>query len=160
MIDLDSFASAVQHSSFGVWAAQSTFAYPIANVAHVLGLVMLVGGIGFLDLRLSGLFRSIPLGSLSRAVTPIAIGGLLVMIPSGATMFAADAEALVHSSTFQLKLALILVALLNAAAFRLLWGRRIALWANGPPAAARIMAVASIGLWLGVATLGRWIAYS
>lgn len=160
MIDLDSFAASVQESSFGLWAAQSTFAYPAANVLHLLGLVMLVGGIGFLDLRIAGLFRSIPIAPLSRALTPIAIGGLLVMVPTGATMFAADAQALVHSSTLQLKLALILVALLNAVAFRLLWGRRIALWANGPPPGARVMAIASIGLWLGVATLGRWIAYS
>ncbi len=65
---------------------------------------MLVGGIGILDLRLAGLFRRIPVEALSSALTPIALAGLVLMIPSGATMFAADAAALVNSATFRLKL--------------------------------------------------------
>lgn len=160
MIDLDSVGAAVQNSVFGLWAAQSAFAYPIANVVHLLGLVMLVGGIGILDLRLAGLFRGLPVAPLSRALTPLALGGLALMVPSGATMFAADAEALVRSTTLQWKLILILLALANALAFRLLWGRRIERWDEEPPLAGRVMALASIGAWLAVATLGRWIAYS
>ena len=160
MIDVDTFAAAVQNSGFGQWAAQAPLAYPVANALHLLGLVMLVGGIGVLDLRLAGLFRAIPLAALSRALTPIAIAGLALMVPTGATMFAADAESLVHSSTFGWKLALIILALLNAIAFRLLWQRQIALWAEQPPPSVRVMAVTSIVLWLAVAALGRWIAYS
>ena len=160
MIDLEAFGAAVQDSSFGLWAAQAPLVYPIANVVHLFGLIMLVGGIGLLDLRLAGLFRAIPVAPLLKALTPVALGGLALMVPSGATMFAADAEALVRSSTFQLKLTLILLALASAVAFRLLWSRRLVDWDREPPAAGRIMAVASIGLWLGVATLGRWIAYS
>src|SRR3546814_8048303 len=56
---LTGFAEALQASTFGVWAAQSSLAYPVANVHHLLGLVMLVGGIGVVDLRLAGAFRSL-----------------------------------------------------------------------------------------------------
>ena len=157
-MDLSAFGEAVQSSPFGVWAGSD--AYPIANLIHILGLVMLVGGIGILDLRLAGLFRRIPAEPLASALTPIAIAGLLMMIPSGATMFAADASALVHSTTFRWKLLLILLALGNAIAFRLLWQRRIGRWDAYPPPWGRAMAGASILLWLSVAGLGRWIAYS
>jgi uncharacterized protein DUF6644 len=121
---------------------------------------MLVGGIGILDLRLAGMFRRIPAAPLSAALTPIAIGGLILMIPSGATMFASDAAALVNSGTFRGKLSLIALALANAVAFRFIWQRRIGQWDADPPLWGRLMAAASILLWLSVAAFGRMIAYS
>ena len=156
---LAGFAENVATSSFGQWASMSPLAYPLANIVHLLGLVMLVGGIGILDLRLAGAFRAIPVAPLSRALTPIAIAGLLLMIPSGATMFAAD-TAVAESPVFQLKLVLIALALANALLFRLLWRRRIADWDAAPPAAGRLMAAGSIALWLAVGACGRMIAYS
>lgn len=155
---LTAFGQAVQSSPFGIWAGGD--AYPFANLIHILGLIMLVGGIGILDLRLAGLFRRIPAAALSSALTPIAIAGLLLMIPSGATMFAADASSLVNSTTFRWKLVLIGLALTNAIAFRLIWQRRMDRWDSDPPALGRLMAGSSLLLWLSVASLGRWIAYS
>lgn len=158
MIDPSAFGEAVQSSPFGVWAGGD--AYPIANLVHILGLIMLVGGIGILDLRLIGLFRKIPTVALAAALTPIAIAGLLLMIPSGATMFASDASTLVNSGTFRTKLLLIILALANAVAFRFIWQGRIEQWDIDPPIGGRVMAAASILLWLSIAALGRWIAYS
>lgn len=158
MVDLSAFGEAVQSSAFGMWAGGSI--YPFANVFHLLGLVMLVGGIGILDLRLAGLFRRIPVAPLSAALTPLALAGLALMVPSGVTMFAADAATLVHSPTFRWKLLLIVLALGNAILFRLLWARRLGRWDLEPPPAGRLMAAASIMLWLSVAAFGRWIAYS
>ena len=158
MNDLSAFGEAVQSSPFGVWAGGE--AYPIANLVHILGLVMLVGGIGFLDLRLIGFFRRIPTAALSVALTPIAVVGLVLMIPSGATMFASDAATLVNSSTFRIKLLLIMLGLTNALAFRFLWQKQIAQWDATPPIWGRVMAAASLLLWMSVAGFGRWIAYS
>lgn len=157
---LTGFAEWVQASPFGSWAGQSHFAYPIANLVHLLGLVMLVGGIGIVDLRLAGAFRSLPAASLSRLLTPIAIAGLLLMIPSGFVMFAADAESMAASVTFRRKLVLIALALANAILFRWIWQRRIADWDQAPPLPGRLMAAASLLLWLTVAAHGRMIAYS
>ncbi len=126
---------------------------------HLLGLILLVGGIGLLDLRLVGLFRALPVAPLSRTLTPVAIAGLILMIPSGLTMVAADA-AVAESSTFRWKLLLIALALANALAFRFWWRDRIHDWDEAPPPAGRLMAAGSILLWLAVATMGRMIAYS
>jgi hypothetical protein len=158
VIDPSAFGEVVQSSPFGVWAGGE--AYPIANLVHILGLIMLVGGIGVLDLRLIGLFRKIPTAALAAALTPIAIAGLLLMVPSGATMFASDASTLVNSGTFRTKLLLIALALANAVAFRFIWQGRIEQWDFDPPFGGRVMAAASILLWLSIAALGRWIAYS
>lgn len=148
-------ATALEASALGVTARESVWAYPLANLIHLFGLVLLVGGIGFLDLRLAGCFRALPLAALSRALTPLAIAGLLLLAASGTVLFAADAGALVRSPRFQVKLLLIAIAIGNALLFRRLWhGEAV------PDTALRLMAVLSLLLWLGVASLGRLIAYA
>jgi hypothetical protein len=149
-------ASAIEASQLGAFARGSSWAYPAANLIHLLGLVLLVGGIGIVDLRLIGLFPALPLDPLARALTPFAIAGLALMAISGPILFAADATALARSGTFAWKLVLILMALANAASFR--WLRR---GNSGEPAGVeRLMACASIILWVTVAALGRMIAYT
>ena len=153
-------AAALEQSPFGLWARSSAYAYPYANLVHLLGLVMLVGGIGLLDMRIAGLFRSLPIAALSRVLTPFALAGLVLMAASGLVMFAADAGPLVKSATFRWKVALIGVALVNAAVFRVMWRRRSAASTTEPPVAARVMAVGSLLLWLWIGALGRLIAYA
>ena len=159
METLLSLAEALERSSFGAWA-RGAWPYPIANLGHLLGLVLLVGGIGFLDLRLAGLFRSLPLAPLSRILTPAAVGGLVIMAITGPVMFAADAGHLAKSPLLQLKLILIAVALGNAVLFRVMWRGRLRDWDARTPTAGRLMALASVGLWLWIAALGRLIAYA
>ena len=153
---MEAFAAAIEASQAGIFARGSPWVYPVANLLHLLGLILLVGAIGILDLRIAGTFPALPLVPLSRALTPLAVAGLVLMALSGPVLFAADAVALSRSATFGWKLALIAVALANALAFRLLWR-------NGeaePSATLRLMAVVSLTLWLWIAALGRLIAYS
>lgn len=152
---IESFAAAVEASQLGGFARGSSWAYPVANLVHLLGLVLLLGGIGIADLRLIGLFPSLPRAALVRALTPVAIAGLVLMALSGPIMFAADAATLARSATFGWKLALILIALLNALAFHALKLGR----GETPRALERLLAGTSLSLWLGVAALGRLIAY-
>lgn len=153
---LETVAAAIEASQLGAFARGSSWAYPAANLLHLLGLVLLVGGIGIIDLRIAGLFRALPLEPLLRALTPLALAGLLLMAVSGPILFAADAAALAHSWAFGWKLVLIAIALVNAAAFR--WLRR---GRDGEPnIPERLLAAASLILWLLVAALGRMIAYT
>ena len=132
--------------------------YPAANVAHVFGLVLLVGGVGVLDLRIAGFGRAVPIAPLSALLTPIAVTGLVVLAASGVLLFAADAGPLVRSPVFQTKMALAGLALVNAFVFRRAFGD----FGLGrePPALARLLAVVSLCLWLAVGCLGRLIAYT
>ena len=41
-------AAQLEASPLGLWARGSAVGYPLANLAHLLGLVMLIGGIGVL----------------------------------------------------------------------------------------------------------------
>lgn len=145
-------AQGLDAAGIGGWARGGPNVYPVANVAHVLGVIALVGAIGIVDLRLAGAWRELPLAALAEALTPVAVAGLVLLLASGTLLFAADGPALAKSQTFHVKLGLIALALVNAAAFR--WRRA----ATGP--VARVMALASLGLWLAIVVTGRMIAYS
>lgn len=153
---IQSLGAAVAASDFARWAGGGAV-YPVANVLHLLGLVLLLGGIGLVDLRIAGAFPSLPLPALSKALTPLAVTGLVILLATGSALFAADAVATLRSDAFGWKLVAIGLALLNAAAFRRWFGR---LRGRAVPFGARVLALASLGLWLSVATLGRMIAYS
>lgn len=93
-------------------------------------------------------------------LTPFGIAGLVLMVVSGFVMFAADAGALFVSDTYRRKMILILLALVNAGAYRLAWRRRLPDWDATAPRVARALALTSLLLWLTVAALGRLIAYT
>ena len=150
-------ATRVAATPFAEWATSSPLAYPVANTVHVLALVLLLGGIGLVDLRILGAFRALQLQPLMRALVPVAALGVLIMAASGSVLFAADAEALARSGTFRLKLGLIAAALANVALFRWLAG---AAPADPPSPAARLLALTSLLLWTAAAIAGRMIAYS
>lgn len=152
---MEAAALAIESSALGSFVRESAWAYPLANITHLLGMILLIGGIGLLDLRIVGAFRSLPLMLLSRTLTPVGLAGLTLMLLTGPLLFATDAVALSRSSIFTWKLGLIVLALGNAAIFRQCWKGGT----NEPPMVLRIMAGASIVLWLGVAGLGRLIAY-
>lgn len=121
----------------------------------MIGAILLVGGIGLLDLRLLGYGKGISPAALSRAVTPLALAGLAIMVVSGVLMFVADAEALSGSALFWGKLVLIGVAGLNAWTFRSLFQDL----PDDIPGAARGLAAGSLVMWIGVVVMGRLIAY-
>lgn len=135
------------------------WAYPCANVLHLLGLTALVGPILLLDLRLLGWGRVFPIVAAARVLTAWSVAGLLVMFASGTALFSADASALAASPVMQWKLALIAAGLANAVAFGGLWSHRLGQWDRAPPALGRAQALLSMALWLAVPVAGRLIAY-
>ena len=151
-------ATALQGSGFGAWSRGQ--AYAGLNVLHLLGLVLLVGGIGALDLRLCGLAREVPVEPLARFLTPFAVAGLFIAAVTGFGLFAADAVSLSGSATFRWKLALIALGLLNAFVFRMIWRQRLATWDEGPTTLGVAAAASSLLIWLAVGALGRMIAYT
>lgn len=126
----------------------SSYAYPAANIAHLLGLALAFGGVIVLDLRMLGAGRDFSADAVSRALSPLIALGFALLAASGIVMAVTDARALAASPAFQWKFALIGLALLNALAFRR-WGG----------ADARIPALASLVPWTGVVAAGRLIGY-
>ena len=59
-----------------------TWLWPASESSHFIGLCMLIGGAGLLDLRLLGMFRGVPIRHV-KALMPWAIGGFLINAVTG-----------------------------------------------------------------------------
>jgi len=152
-------AAALEATAFATWVRTSGWAYPLVNLVHLLGLTLLIGPIGLLDLRLLGFGRRFALCDVSTALTPYAVTGLLLLIGSGVLLFSADASPLHRNLLLQIKLSCIVLALANALAFRRIWAHRLNDWDRHPPLPGRLQALLSLLLWPAVGAFGRLLAY-
>ncbi|HTN31313.1 MAG TPA: hypothetical protein VL178_10825 [Pseudomonas sp.] len=151
-------AAALEASAFGTLMRESAWLYPTVNLLHLLGLVLLLGAMLFLDLRLLGAARRLPLQPLYRWLIGFALAGLLIQLFSGFALFAADASPLLANPLLRLKILLVLLGIGNALLFRALHSSAIAGGTAVPPFA-RLQAGLSLGLWLSVMAAGRLLAY-
>lgn len=130
---------------------------PALRIVHTVGFAILVGSIVMFDLRLLGFSKRITVRALSAHLLPWTAGSLLLIVPSGLTMFAAHAPELIDSTAFKVKMSLLLAAGINAAIFRTGPYQGVAKWDSGTvaPPAARASAAASIAIWIAVIACGQ-----
>ena len=150
----------LEQSPLGEWMRASWYAYPLINVVHLVGLVLLVGSMVLLDLRLLGAARRLTIDAASALLTPAAVAGLLLMLGSGFLLFAADAGALLINPLFPFKILFVTLGIANALLFRALWSDRLVSWDQHPPIAGRAQALASFVIWIAAGILGRLLAYA
>ncbi len=142
---------------FGAAIRQSAWAYPAANIGHVVALTVLAGAIAVMDAGLLGWLGGTSWASVVRPAQRVVIAGLLAMVFTGSILFAAEASHLAANRVFLLKMALLLVAVANAGfAGTLLRGLP---GEAAVPRAVKFSAMLSLGLWLAIAAAGRTIAY-
>jgi hypothetical protein len=135
--------------------------YPIVEIIHILGFIVLVGGVTLFDLRVLGFAPALPVDALGRHLLPWSVASAGLVIPAGLLLFSADPHSLAGNPAFQLKLSLIACAGVNALLFHTGPYRTVARWnAHTPaPARARLHALLSIGLWVAIVCCGRLLAY-
>jgi hypothetical protein len=138
----------------------STWAYPAVEVAHLLGLGVLVGTAFAFDLRLLGAARRLPLDAVAAFLLPWARVGFVLMAMSGVLLFAANASSLI-TSLFATKLTAIALGVVNAGVFQRGIFATVAGWNvdAAPPTPARLAAIVSIASWTTALVCGRLLAY-
>jgi hypothetical protein len=159
---LDSLWSALQRSPVGEFVTVSSWAFPALESVHVIAISLVVGSIVIVDLRLLGM------ASHDRAVTKVSRDTLPwtwfmfgVAAMSGGLLFTAHAGEYAINPYFQWKLALIVLAGLNMAAFHAFTWRGVARWDDGAaPLAGKIAGGLSLLFWIGVVFLGRAVGFT
>jgi hypothetical protein len=155
------FLVALEQSALGAAIRQSVWAYPAANVGHVVALTLFAGSVAIMDARLLGAFAATPPASVVRPARRMAMAGLLLMALTGSILFTAEASHVALNRVFQIKAILIALGVVNA----VLVGRALdkaleATPAFAPlPARVRLAGLVSLGIWMSVAACGRLIAY-
>jgi hypothetical protein len=147
---------AIEASALGHAMRHSGWLYEAVQLAHIAGILVLVGTIATLDLRLIGLWRQRPLRRLASRLLPWTFASFALIVPSGLAMFAAYASQLIGNPLFAVKICLILAAGANAGIFHAGAFRGAESWDVGvmPPPAARAAGALSLALWLGVIGCG------
>lgn len=137
--------------------ARSSVIYALVSASHVLGIALLMGPIMLVDLRLLGALRALDLAALA-ILRRAAMFGVLIVLPSGALLFAAKPIEYAANPAMQMKLIVAAAGLLNALAFE--WrARRVGLANAVTGLRAAVMGAGSLVLWLTALLLGRWIAF-
>ena len=152
---------ALEQSGLAAAIRQSVWAYPAANVGHIVALTLFAGSVAIMDARLLGAFAAAPPADVVRPARRAAMLGLLLMLITGSVLFTAEASHVGTNRVFQIKAALIGLGLLNAFfAGRALAPLLDAASAFEPlPARIRLSALLSLAIWISVAACGRLIAY-
>ncbi len=128
---------------------------------HFVGLSLLIGAIAVFDLRMLGMARSIPISALHRLI-PWGIGGYAINVTSGAMFLMTEPDQYIYNPAFHFKILFMALAGLNVAAFYLTttWRRMRALQpGERAPRRARLIALASLCLWIGVIVCGRLLTF-
>ena len=136
---------------------ESTLAYPILLSTHLACIATFGGLILVTNLRLMNwLLTDIPADEFIRALRPWKQTGFVIMVTAGVLLGASKAADYLTNPYFQIKLALLLGLGAHGLVFR-----RAVYRSRTPtrPNAARTAALLSIILWVGVVSMGRWIAY-
>lgn len=139
---------------------KTAWAWPLAESVHFMGLCLLAGAVFLFDLRLLGVGRRIPLGALHKLI-PWGLVGFALTTASGILFVLTEPDQYIYNPAFHVKVFFMLAAGLNAGLFYLTIFR--AATAPGAPddapRLAKIIAVASLSLWIGVIVAGRLITF-
>ena len=142
-----------------VWLQGSGTAYLLVNAAHILGIGLLVGAILPLDLRLLGLFRAVPLPVLGPFLSRAAATGAVLAIVTGLWLFTVKPAEYLANQAFLWKAGLLVLAFANVALQHTNRGYAQAVAGSMPGWTVRLVAAASMLLWLSVLVAGRWIGF-
>jgi hypothetical protein len=154
------FLEWLQGTWVGVLVAESLWGYPLFETIHSIGMAMLIGSLGLINLRVLGYKPELPLLKVQQLL-PLAWLGFTLNAISGSLLFTSDAVYFFESYTFRIKMLLIVLGGVNAA----LLGRRVFREAAAgapasPTAGTKWIAATSLVFWFGAVCAGRLIAYA
>ena len=145
------------------WAVAGGYPWlwPALETLHFLGMALLIGIVGLLDLRLVGCFKGLPVGPLERLI-PWGILGFAINLVTGFLFFTGDPFQYIRNVAFWLKLGFMAAAGVNAFVFYAT-GLSARVDATGAgqeaPFAARLVGGVSLILWIGVMYWGRMLPF-
>ena len=152
----------LEATSLAASVRQATWFYPILEIIHITGLVLVTGTAMMFDLRLLGLSKRLPVDALAQHLLPWSRRGLFfLVIPSGFLLFMSNAVELGNDFMFWLKMFLLFAAILNALRFHRITFKSVSGWHEfaPTPASEKVTTVISLTLWIAVIACGRLLAY-
>ena len=155
------FLEWLQATWVGKLVAESLWGYPLLETVHSIGMAMMIGSLGLINLRVLGYKPELRLLDV-RQLLPLAWIGFTMNAISGTLLFSSDAVYFWDKYTFRIKMILIILGGINAS----LLGQRVFREAAAgapalqPAASTKWIAFLSLVFWFGAVIAGRLIAYA
>jgi hypothetical protein len=142
----------------GAFVTDTRWVWPTCETLHFIGLSLLLGVVFLVDLRVLGVVKGVSFASLHRLL-PWAAFGFGVNVATGMLFFVGIPGQYIHNKSFYWKVALVMLAGVNALYFTVLEEP----WALGPkedaPFTAKIAAASAMVLWVGVLYCGSMLPF-
>ncbi|MGE0592134.1 MAG: hypothetical protein AB7G23_12215 [Vicinamibacterales bacterium] len=140
--------------------SQAVWLWPLSETLHFIGLTLLIGATGLLDLRLLGFMKAVPIATI-RQFMPLALIGFAINLVTGTLFFLTFPPQYAVSWAWWGKMAFLLVAGLNAMFFETTQGARVLSLGAGKdtPATFKIVGAVSLLAWFAVLYFGRMLPY-
>jgi hypothetical protein len=154
------FLHYLENMPFSMWVLQSgsIWAYPSILTAHTIGMMIVAGCAGIIDLRLMGVGGSIPVKPLER-LYPLAWSGFWINAITGTTLMIADAATKLTNPDFYVKMVFVFAGVILLKVMRKKVFGDPALDKGPVSSSAKGLAWLSLVCWVGAITAGRLLAY-
>jgi hypothetical protein len=136
---------------------------PAVQTVHILCVATVLTSVLMIDLRLLGFRRrEQPVAAVTARFLPFIWWPLPILLATGAVLITAEPARSLQNPVFLLKMGLLLAAAGVTLACQIPLRHNPAYWelSAGRRRAARLIAAASLPLWVGIVFAGRWIAYA
>ena len=147
-------------SAFSRLMTESPWVWPACETLHFMGMALLIGVVGAVDLRMLGVMKRVSFAPLHRLL-PWGIAGFVVNLITGFLFFAGDPYQYKDNIAFLFKVLFIVLAGINVLVFYLVPFRQVEAMGPGDdaPVSAKVIAATSIFLWMGVVYWGRMLPF-
>lgn len=155
-------AHAIAGTPFFTALRESGLPYPIVMSTHLSSIAIFGGAILMTDLRILGFaMKSMSINEVYQQTRIWKRIGFCVMITMGILLAGAKLDTYYDNPYFQIKMTLLFLVGVHALYFRPRVYKRAAEIdrAGNVPGVAKAAAWLSIILWVGILSMGRWIAY-
>jgi hypothetical protein len=157
--------------AFCQWLSETPLSLTIQNVSwiipsvqtiHIACIAIVISSVFLMDLRLLNIAgRGQPTAAYAARFLPWIWYTLPVLLVSGSILIIGEPSRSLENPAFQLKMCLLVGAMIATAILHRPIGKEPAYWelTAGHRTTAKVIAVISLALWVGIVFAGRWIAY-
>ena len=142
------------------WVVSTPWVWPLCETLHFIGLTLVVGIIGPLDIRLLGFMKNVPVAAL-KTLVPWAVAGFVINLVTGVIFLAATPEQYIRNLSWWFKVLFLMIAGVNVLLFETT--QRSRMLAMGPgedtPAAFKLIGGVSLVSWGMVLYWGRMLPF-
>lgn len=157
------FCSQIEESSLSQLVQSTPWIVPTVQTLHILGIAALLSSVLMINLRLLGITaKDQSLVAVNASFSVVIRLVLPFLLVTGMIMISGEPARSLANSVFQIKMLLLLTSII------VMWAVHRSLkfdpvyWERSTYRkwAAKLVAMMSLGLWVGIVCAGRWIAYT